>query len=63
MSTTMSIFDTHGAEILLDYQIVTEDELALVEMILGANRETYEAILFAKTGYRTFEQFEDATTE
>ena len=44
---------------LIKYQICTDDELSLVTSILGTNEETMESILYAKTGYRNFEQIQD----
>jgi hypothetical protein len=44
---------------LTDYGIATEDELVLVSTINGHSVETYESVLFARTGYRTFEQISD----
>ena len=44
---------------LVDTSIATEDEIALVTAILGENTETYEDILFARTGYRYFDQIMD----
>lgn len=44
---------------LVDQGIATEEELSLVSSIIGHNRETYEKVLFARTGYRSFEQLND----
>ena len=44
---------------LVDNGIATEDEISLVTAILGESQETYEDILFARTGYRYFDQLED----
>lgn len=48
-----------NAETLIELGICTEDELALLEAINGMNEETYESILYARTGYRSFEQIQD----
>lgn len=44
---------------LLETGIATEDELALVSSIMGHNLDTYESVLFSRTGYRTFWQLEE----
>lgn len=49
--------------ILLEAGIATEDEICLVTAINGDNEETYCDILFARTGYRTFEQYLDEIME
>lgn len=41
------------------YGIATEDEIALVSAINGYNEETALDILYVRTGYRSFDQFED----
>ena len=43
---------------LMETEIATENELQLVTSIDGFNEETMEAILYAKTGYRFFDQLE-----
>lgn len=40
---------------LIDYDIATEEEIALVTAINGDNEEAYEDILFVRTGLRSFE--------
>ena len=42
---------------LIDCGIATEEEIELVTAINGDNEETYEDILYVRTGYRTFDQF------
>ena len=54
MNTTDQIHDT-----LIALNIATEEEIALVTSIKGSNEETYNEILFARTGYRSLEQFND----
>lgn len=44
---------------LVDRGIATEAECQLVTDILGYTREALLDILFARTGYRNFEQMED----
>ncbi len=45
---------------LIDLQVTTDDSLKLVTCINGYNLETMEAVLFALTGYRTLEQFNNS---
>ena len=52
MKNTDQIHDT-----LIDLGIATEEEICLVTSIKGNSEETYLAILFARTGCRTLEQF------
>lgn len=42
------------------YGIATEEEIDLVTTINGYSEETLNDILYARTGYRTIEQFEEA---
>lgn len=44
-------------DFLLDVEIATEKELQLVTAINGYNVETLEAVLYARTGYRDFDQY------
>jgi hypothetical protein len=44
---------------LLETGIATEEELSLVSCIMGHNEETYEAVLYTRTGYRSLEQFKE----
>ena len=44
---------------LVDDGIATEEEIQLVTDINGYSVETMLAILYARTGYRNFEQMED----
>ena len=41
---------------LIDYEIATEDEIKLVTSINGTNLDTFESILYSRTGYRSLEQ-------
>ena len=44
---------------LLELGIATEEEIKLVVQINGDDLDTYESILYARTGYRSFEQLEE----
>ena len=44
---------------LVDNGIATDEEIKLVTQINGDNIDTYEDILYARTGYRNFEQLEE----
>ena len=44
-------------DVLLDYEIVTEEELMLVTAINGTNEETLNDILEVRCGVHTFQQF------
>lgn len=44
-------------EFLMDNCIATEEEIILVMDITGRNEETINNILFARTGYRSIEQY------
>lgn len=46
-------------DLLLQYDIATEDELKLVTTINGYNIEALEDILYARTGLRSIEQMID----
>jgi len=54
MNTTDQIHAT-----LIDLNIATEEEIALVTSINGNNEQTYNDILFSRTGCRSLEQFND----
>ena len=43
---------------LVDNFIATEEEITLVCCINGHTQETLESILYARTGYRSFEQIQ-----
>lgn len=45
-------------ELLEVYGIATTEEISLVTSIIGTNTKTMLDILYARTGYRNFEQFE-----
>ena len=46
-------------DLLLQYNIATEDELKLVTTINGYNIDTLHDILYARTGLRSIEQLLD----
>ena len=50
-------------DLLTEYEIATRDEISLVTRICGNNIETLESILFARTGYRSLEQFKEYELE
>lgn len=54
MNNTDQIHDA-----LVELGIATEEEIALVCSINGTNEESYNDILFSRTGCRTLEQFND----
>jgi len=41
---------------LTDYEIATQDEINLITSINGTNLDTFESILYSRTGYRSLEQ-------
>ena len=45
--------------LLIEYGIATVEEINLVTMINGWNVETMNDILYARTGYRDMEQYDD----
>ena len=45
---------------LIETQLVTEDEVRLVTAINGTNLESFEDMLYVRTGYRSLEQILDA---
>ena len=44
---------------LVDYEIATEKELQLITCINGYNEESLNAVLYARTGYRSIEQIKE----
>lgn len=44
---------------LLDNNIATKQELSLCTTVAGYNDDTMDAILYALTGYRDFEQLKE----
>lgn len=53
----MTINDVYAADILIEYGIVTPEELSLVTAINGSNIDTYSDILYVRTGYHDFRHF------
>ena len=41
---------------LVEYGIATDDEISLVTSINGINEDSYNSILYSRTGYRSLEQ-------
>ena len=54
VNNTLDMYDY-----LVHNGIATDEEIKLVTQINGDNIDTYEDILYARTGYRNFEQLED----
>lgn len=54
INNTLDMYDY-----LVDNDIATDEEIKLVTQINGDNIDTYEDILYARTGYRNFEQLEE----
>lgn len=48
---------------LLNYEICTEDELALVISINGYTIDSMNSILYSRTGYRSWDQFSEIFLE
>lgn len=46
-------------DLLVEYGIATEDEIRLVININGYTGETLDDILYVRTGYRSWEQYEE----
>lgn len=44
---------------LINNNICTEDEILLVTDIVGYDDETLEDILYCRTGYRDFEEYDE----
>jgi|TARA_R110001606_G_scaffold349314_1_gene499231 hypothetical protein len=49
-----ALYDT-----LINDGIATEEEVRLVATINGDSVETYESILYVRTGYRSLEQYQE----
>lgn len=47
-------------DLLVEYGIATEDEIQLVIAINGYTGKTLNDILYARTGYRSWEQYEES---
>lgn len=46
-------------DLLIEHGVATEEELQLVTAINGQNITTLNDVLYARTGYRDWEQFEE----
>ena len=44
-------------DLLLEYEIATEQEINLVVNINGWSTDTLDSIVYARTGYQDFEQY------
>ena len=44
---------------ITEREIATENEIRLITSINGTNLDTFESILFSRTGYRSLEQILD----
>ena len=58
MSTAPST-TTEMHDYLIEHGTATAEEIELVTSINGTNIEAYENILYARTGYRSFDQLEE----
>ncbi len=47
-------------DFLIDNEIASEETLKVVTNINGYNLETLEGVLYSETGYRSFEQYQEA---
>ena len=45
---------------LITYEIATEEELQLITDINGYNLEALEDVLYARTGYRSWDQYKES---
>lgn len=48
---------------LIDHGIATEEELQLVTSINGYTKSTLESVLYSRTAYRSWEQYEGEEDE
>ena len=44
-------------DFLVDFELATKNEIQLVTKINGWNTESFESILYVRTGYRSFTQY------
>ena len=49
-------------DFIIDFGIATEKEVSLVTSINGYNEDSLNSILYARTGYRSWSQYEDCET-
>lgn len=45
---------------LIDHNIANEEELKLITQMNGYNEDTLNGVLYARTAYKSIEQFEEA---
>lgn len=45
---------------LLEYSVATEEELQLITSINGFSENTLNEVIYARTGYRSFEQLQES---
>ena len=50
-------------EYLIQYEYATEDEIDLIEKVFGMEEQHLRDILYVRTGYRYFGQWEDSDEE
>lgn len=50
-------------DLIIEYNIATDDEIRLVTSINGYNMESLNDIIYVRTGYRNIEQLEDELEE
>lgn len=50
-------------DLIIEYNIATDDEIRLVTSINGYNMESLNDIIYVRTGYRDIEQLEDELEE
>lgn len=46
-------------DLLIEYGIATKDELTLITCINGYSEETLNDVIYARTGYRNFDQLKE----
>ena len=44
---------------ITDCEIATENEICLITSINGTNLDTFESILYSRTGYRSLDQIKE----
>tara|TARA_R100001530_G_scaffold133119_2_gene106162 strand:+ start:128 stop:322 length:195 start_codon:yes stop_codon:yes gene_type:complete len=54
----MSLSDLYDN--FVEYGIATQDEILLVTHINGWNKESFNSILYARTGYRDWKQYTES---
>ena len=46
-------------DLMIEYEIATEDELSLAAGLCGFSQDTMESVLFYKCGFRSIEQLKE----